>query len=283
MHYLYKTKCSRLLCVFLFVLAWAGCESKEVSSSGSAKTFNFYSIQDDIELGEQVEKQQLKELDKKGITYDTEAKKGERNRLDAIMKKIIAASDMPNLPYALHYVEAPIVNAMCIPGGKVFVYEGLSDPKKGLVDGASDAEFAAVLGHEYAHATMRHVTRQVSRYQSFSVLGSIAGGVLGASFGEGAAQLFGRFYSFGAMFYFPKYSRKYETEADLVGARYMAKAGYDPRTAIILWRRAAEKRKAEGKVDATNILASHPASGDRAKRLEQEMPTILPYYKATKP
>lgn len=269
----------RMLLPFSFLLGFVSCEEMH-GSAGSSKTFNLYSVNQDIELGAEVEKRQLDEFRKQKIAYDTPESAETRERLRTILTSIMKVSDMPKLPYSLHYVEAPVVNAMCAPGGKVFVYKGLHDPKKGLLRFESDAEFAAVLGHEYAHATMRHVTRQVSRYQGFSFIGNLAGAVLGARGGEGVARVFGRLYSFGAMFYFPNYGRKYETEADLVGAKYMAKAGYDPRVAATLWQRASEKHKQERKVDETNILASHPASGDRAKRLNQEMPKLLPIYEA---
>ncbi len=280
-----------LCLIFIVSLPPALAKNTEIGKSSAAKSsaqkstskakkqpFNLYSMDQDIQLGEMVEQEQLKELRRKRIRYDSEEKREMRDRLDRIMSRIISVSDMPTLPYSLHYVEAPIVNAMCAPGGKVFVYEGLSDPKKGLVRAESDAEFAAVLGHEYAHATRRHVTRQLTRYQGYSLLGNIAGALIGANMGANASQVFGRFYSLGGMFYFPQYGRKYETEADLVGARYMAKAGYNPQVAVDLWRRASEKRKAKGKSDKTSIFDSHPASGERAKRLQQELPQILPLY-----
>lgn len=251
--------------------------AKKPSVEGS-KGVNLYSISQDIALGEQVEKEQLKQFRRKNVLYDQASDAAIMTRLKSIMDKIVKVSDRPEFGSVLHYVQSPVVNAMCAPGGKIFVYRGLFDADKGLVDLKKDDEIAAVLGHEYAHATLRHVTRQLTRYQGYSVLGNIAFGVIGANVGEGAASVFSRAYSLGGMVYFPHYGRKFETEADLVGARYMAKAGYDPRTAVTLWKRAALKRKEKGKPDATSIFASHPANGERARVLESEMNKILSYY-----
>jgi len=71
----------------------------------------------------------------------------------------------------------------------------------------------------------------------------------------------------------PSYSRKYEYEADAIGLMYMAKAGYDPRVAVELWKKAAQKKK-----DYASIYASHPSSGARAKHLEEILPKAMEFY-----
>jgi predicted Zn-dependent protease len=77
--------------------------------------------------------------------------------------------------------------------------------------------------------------------------------------------------------YFPTYSRGNETEADKIGLIYMAKAGYDPRVAVKLWKRAAKK-----KGNQVSIFASHPPSGARARTLQNMLPEAMNYYMAAR-
>ena len=183
------------------------------------------------------------------------------------MEKVAAKSDLPSLPYEVHIFDKPdVVNAFCMPGGKIGVFSGLFDREKGLVDINDDDQLAAVLSHEIAHATLRHITRRLTTYQGINIFGGLASIGLGEGVGANARVIFEQAFTVGVNLYLPSYSRKHELEADRAGFSYMSKAGYDPQAAINLWKKAAAKGGKNSK--KTDFFASHPSDASRAKALE---------------
>lgn len=239
------------------------------SSLGSYKKnhFNLYSINDDIKLGTQVQQEQIKEFKKKKIPVDPPSQAQLKSRIEKIVSRLAKVSDRPNLPYEVHiYDKKDIVNAFCLPGGKIGIFTGLFDKDKGLVDPNSDDQIAAVLGHEMAHATLRHITRRLGTMQGLGIVGSIASVALGEGVGLDARKFFDQVYAFGVNLYFPSYSRKHEREADRAGFYYLAKAGYKPQAAIAIWEKAASRGGRNA--TKTDFFASHPADGERANTLK---------------
>ncbi len=155
----------------------------------------------------------------------------------------------------------------------MMVYEGLWDSEKGLIQKDNENELAAVLSHEIAHCTARHATKAISRQMTVSLVGAAVSSVIAGAGSQEGSNLFEKIFSEGMNVYVPSYSRKNESEADRLGLFYMAQAGYDPRSAIQVWKRAAQKRG-----DRTSIYASHPASGERARQLEKYLPQALALY-----
>lgn len=255
-------------------LAWVafGCAKDLVSGKS---TLNYYSLAQEPKLGDQVLKAQLTDLGKSDKAVDAKADAKDYALLRQITKKIAAVSHYPDFPYEVHLAEVPVVNAWCAPGGKMMVYTGLWDPKKGLVERGNADELAAVMAHEIAHANARHVTESISKNMTIVMVGSVAQSAIAAGGSSSGANLFGSIFTQGMNLYLPSYSRKNEKEADRLGLMYMAKAGYDPRVAIALWQRAAKSKK-----DKTSIYASHPASGERAKELEKVLPEAMEEYRA---
>ena len=164
------------------------------------------------------------------------------------------------------------VNAFCLPGGKVGVYTGI------IPVAQTNAGLAAVLGHEVAHAILRHGGERAS--QQLALAGLLFGAevtvdsvlkdkdlkpLMLAAIGLGA-QL-------GVVLPF---SREQEAEADTVGLKYMAKAGYDPQQAVELWHRMS----ALGGTPP-EILSDHPDSDKRATALSDEQSDVLPLYDAS--
>src|SRR5262249_6591893 len=138
-------------------------------------------------------------------------------------------------------------------------------------------ELAAVLAHEIAHATARHVTEAMSRRYTIATLGNVDLTAV-ASPGSGSAQdLFSRVTVDGVTLYVPFYSRDNESQADHVGLLYMAKAGSNHKAAVDVWNRPCQKRG-----DAYSIYASHPPSCQRAKDLEKLLPEAQTEYQRTK-
>lgn len=256
----------------LFILA--ACSTTDFVTG--QKTRNMYLVDEDVKLGSEVLQQSIAEMEKSGVPVDRDTR-----RLGVIrdmVRRIGAVSHMPDLPYEVHLFETNIVNAMCAPGGKVMVFSGLYDPKKGLV--ADKNELAAVLGHEIAHATCRHTTESLTRQAPVNTLLLIAGLVAEAKGNDEAAMAIGAAFLFYNGIWVPKYSRIDEAEADRIGLLYMAKAGYDPRAAPRLWRRVHER---EGSDPGLMILfSSHPSNKYRWKELEKHMPeAIMLYAQAT--
>lgn len=257
-------------CFFL-----SGCTKDYVTGKS---TYNMYSVSSDIDLGNYVMKEQMGALQKKGKKTDEAADAREYQRIRKIVKRILPHTHIPNLPYETHLADVDIVNAWCAPGGKIMVYTGLWQPRKGLVQKGNDDELAAVLSHEIAHATARHVTETISRVSTIQIVGSVAAAVISEAGSAQASDTFGRIFSSGVDVYVPFYSRKNESEADAIGLMYMASAGYNPQAAVNLWERAAK----ESKSDKTSIFASHPASGERAAALKKLLPKAMEVYKAAK-
>lgn len=259
----------------LFSLILFACAKDYITGE---KTFNLYGLSTDIKLGQEVMQQSLVDFKKKKVNLDKEADAKAFVLLRTIARRIQQVSHIPDFPYELHLANAPIANAWCAPGGKIMFYTGLWDKKKGLVEAGNRNELAAVMAHEIAHATARHVTESLSRAQTISAAGSVATSVIAGSGSPKGANLFEKVVVSGMNVYLPSYSRKSEAEADAIGIRYMAMAGYDPRAAVKLWERAAKKHG-----DKTSIFASHPSNGERAANLKKLLPNALKIYQAVGP
>lgn len=237
---------------------------------------NYYSLNDDIKLGTDVMAQQLGDLKKNSKPMDNDADAVAFQRIRRIVKSLAAVSHYPGLPFEPHLADVKIVNAWCAPGGKVMVYTGLWDPKEGLVKKGSDDELAAVLGHEIAHATARHVSERLSRISTMAIAGEIAASAIGVG-SQAGGDSFRKIFSDGMSVFIPSYSRTSESEADEIGLFYMAHAGFNPTAAVELWERASKKHG-----NATSIFASHPANGERAKKLRTFLPAAMEIYRRSK-
>ncbi len=236
------------------------------------RTYNIYSMQDDIKLGQSTLQANTQELQRQGVAVDADPFKVAKIR--EMVRRIAAASDLPDLPYSITLYHTNIVNAAAAPGGSMFVFEGLYDPEIGLV--RDDDELAAVIAHEIAHVTCRHVTERLSKLVTAAMVAEIAAAVATHNEEEQWAQIFRGLFAVGTALYIPTYGRKDEYEADRVGLRYLARAGYDPRAAVRIWKRASERK---GEPQSTSIFATHPSSRDRWEALEGMMPEAMEEYR----
>ena len=150
------------------------------------------------------------------------------------------------------------------------VYTGIFPPAK------DEAGLAVVLGHEVAHALARHGAERMSQSQLLQLPA-----VVGAGFGvnPGLLQAYGLGAAFGIILPF---SRSQELEADRIGLRLMAEAGYDPRASLDLWERMEKQAAAKGQGAPPGFMSTHPGYEQRTQQLREWIPEALKFYRASR-
>ena len=196
------------------------------------------------------------------------------NRLKSIANRLIAQTgayrpDARNWAWEVHIIESSEINAYVMPGGKIVFYSGIIEKLK-----LTDAEIAAIMGHEMAHALREHSRERMSRQVATQTAIGLGAAVFGLSSGQ--AQVAGLAGDLGLTL--PN-SRTQETEADLMGLELMARAGYDPNAAVTLWQKMQQN---SGGRSAPQFLSTHPVSATRIANLQAMMPKVLPLYQQAK-
>ena len=186
--------------------------------------------------------------------------------VNAVVRQLPAPWDQQRWDYALF--ENAEANAWALPGGKVGVYTGI------FKVATNQDQLAAVVAHEIGHVIARHhderITRQLGAAGAVQLLGSLAGDY--SQIATQGGSLFAQ-----AGFLLPN-SRAQETEADVVGQELMAKAGFDPRGAVGLWRNMA----AAGGARSPQWLSTHPEPASRLRELESRAQGLLPAMQAAR-
>jgi predicted Zn-dependent protease len=175
---------------------------------------------------------------------------------------LAAVSERPTLPWSFKVIDDGAVNAFALPGGFLYLTRGI------LTHFNSEAELAAVLGHEIGHVTARHSVEQLSRAQ----LGSLVLGV-GSIVSEDVRR-FGGLAQAGLALAFLSYGREDEHQADMLGVRYALRDRYDPREAVAVHEMLGRQTTARGGSGVPNWLSTHPSSADRIQRLQAQVDTI---------
>ena len=187
-------------------------------------------------------------------------------RIQEVGGRIAAVSAHPEWDWQFTLIEDKEPNAFALPGGKVGVNTGLFEVAK------NDAQLAAVIGHEVAHAIARHGAERMSQ----GMLAEYGAAAIGIGTGNAAyAQMAAQAATLGIIL---PYSRTQEAEADHIGLIYMAEAGYDPREAIALW----ENFESFGGERPPEFLSTHPAPGSRIEELRSLLPEVMPIYEANR-
>jgi len=180
-------------------------------------------------------------------------------------KALAANSERPDLPWSFEVVDDPTPNAFALPGGYIFVTRGM------LTYMDSEAELAAVLGHEIAHVTARHSVQQISR-QQIAQLGLVLGMILVPE-----AQQFGDLLGSGLQLLFLKYGRDAERQSDELGFRYALQQGYDVREMDDVFATLQSISAAEGGSPLPVWASTHPDPGERIARAQArvaELPSL---------
>ena len=179
------------------------------------------------------------------------------------------AAEVSKYKWELNLVQDKSVNAFCMPGGKIVVYEGL------LPVTQDESSLAIVVGHEVAHAVAKHSAERLSNELRKQYGSQILGAVLqGAGASTNLQSISSTVFGIGTTLGGAAYSRSQESEADRLGLIFAAMAGYDPNVAVNFWQRMAS---ATG--NNYSILSDHPSDQSRIKNIQGWLPEALQYYK----
>src|SRR5207253_533971 len=165
----------------------------------------------------------------------------------------------PEFRYYFKVVNASDINAFALPGGPMYVNRGMIEAAR------TEGEMAGVMAHELSHVALRHGTAQATKAQKYAIGAGVAG-ILGTIL---AGPTVGQLAQLPIGAYFLKFSREYETEADLLGARIMANAGYDPRDLANVFRTIEARGGGGG-----GFLSDHPSPANRYARINQEAQSL---------
>ena len=200
-------------------------------------------------------------------------------QIQRVGRSIAVVANKPEYQWEFAVIEdEKTVNAFCLPGGKVAVYTGILKHTK------NDAGLATVMGHEIAHALERHGAERMSRsvIDTIAQLGALGAAASGAVGNPAAIQ--GLLGAYGVNVSLP-FNRRQETEADYVGLRLMAKAGYDPREAVPFWERMSgcpkemiDKLCFRSQHSIPEFLSTHPSDVTRIRQIEAWLPEVMQYY-----
>lgn len=199
----------------------------------------------------------------------------DREKIDYIACVANAVVSVLGPPYSdmeweMAIFESDSVNAFAMPGGKIGVMEGI------LKAARNQHQLAAVIGHEIAHVTAEHSNERAARGKVSNVGIQVAAVLLG---GGRSGQTYTAYeaLSQGAAFgILLPFSRNQESEADVIGLKYMAEAGFDPRQAVPLWQNMMN----EAGKEPAEFMSTHPSSEKRIDSLVSQWSTTLPLYNA---
>ena len=256
----------KYLSMAIFTVLVLSCSTNPFTGK---KTLNFHS---NAEIFPTAFAEYDKFLDSHDIVKGTEASQAIQN----VGKRLTKAAEiwfnangyqgyLDDYKWEYNLVADETVNAWCMPGGKIVFYTGI------LPICQNDTGIAVVMGHEIAHALVNHGAQRMSAgalQQYVGLAGNVALGVGGSS--AQTISIFNQAYGIGSQVgVMLPFSRSHETEADAIGLRLMAIAGYDPTEAARLWERMSAK---SGGSQPSEILSTHPSNESRIANLRALAP-----------
>jgi beta-barrel assembly-enhancing protease len=228
-------------------------DPNEIGDRNVSKGLNFYSLDQELALGKQL----AIEIQRQAKIVDDPILSEYINRLG---QNLVRNSDV-TFPVSFQLIESDEINAFTLPGGHVFINSGLVELS------GNEAELASALAHEVGHVAARHATRQASRDRLIN-LGTLPLAVLAGPLAHIGANAMMPLASM-------KFSREFESEADLLGVQYLWKAGYDPNASIDLFEALASTEKRQpGSV--AKLFRAHPLTPDRIEKTQRNIDKLLP-------
>lgn len=209
-------------------------------------------------------------VDKAHFNHTLEEHTALNSRVLRITNRVLPAAEVfrpeaGNWLWMVQVIHSDTMNATCGPGGKILVYSGIVERLQ-----LTDAEIAAILGHEIAHALREHGREAMSKAAPVSLISNLA-------VKNGADQSLVKLANMGvALLMTLPNSRQAESEADMIGLELMARAGYDPHAAISLWR----KMQAADQGMRIEFMSTHPGIDTRITQIQQAIPKVLSLYLA---
>jgi len=253
--------------------ALAGCYRAPVTGR---EQLIFYSEERELALGLEAYRDVLRNFP---LSTDTETNAMVRR----VGERIAAVANKPNYEWEFAVIkEDKIANAFALPGGKVAFFTGI------LKHTQTEAGVATVMGHEVTHAIQRHGVERISRglIEQIVQVGAIAGAASGK---VNPAVLQGVLSAYGVGVSLP-FNRAQESEADYIGLRLMAQAGYDPHEAIGFWERLSGcpsnmigKLCFRSGAGIPEFLSTHPSEETRIRNIERWIPQAMQYYNPPSP
>ncbi|WP_343597345.1 M48 family metallopeptidase [Acinetobacter sp.] len=254
----------KVACIFgvavVATLGLNGCTTIADMAGADSATLNASAAQGFTKMRQ--EAQQKGQLDTSSSTY---------KRINTVMLRMIPYANQMNqtghpFSWQLAVLKSDTMNAYVAPGGKVVFYSGIVNRLN-----LTDAEIAAVMGHEMTHALEEHSKNKVGAEVltnlalgiGKSYVGDVGGGLGGAALDLGSQVGVGL-----------PYSRSLESRADYGGLMLMAKAGYNPQAAITLWTKMSKMDGAGGPV----FLSTHPSNQERIDAMERNLPAAMAIY-----
>ncbi|MBC7834471.1 MAG: M48 family metalloprotease [Phycisphaerales bacterium] len=244
----------KLLLALPLVAVLTACSTNPTTGKSQ---FNALSREDEIQMGNQAAPELIKEMG--GEVPDPDL----RAYVVEVGQRLIphTEADGPQRQWTFTLLNSDVINAFALPGEKVFMSRGLA----AKLD--NEAQLAAVLGHEVGHVMARHINDRVSQQLGAGIAGAVAGIVIGeVTDSDTVRQVAPIGLSIGSQVILLKFSRNQETEADTLGMRYMAKAGYDPIGALGVMQVLARESGPRG---GPEILATHPYPETRIANIQR--------------
>jgi predicted Zn-dependent protease len=258
----FLTTIFRLLSLILVSAVFAGCGAVPLTGR---RQLLLVSDQEVFEAGLTQYKEYVSTAVLSGNKDATSVVKSVGTKMAAAVEQYLRAtgyeSELANFAWEFNLVKDNQVNAFCMPGGKIVVYEGL------LSVAQTEDELAVVLGHEIAHAVAKHSNERVSQQIMVEYGTAIIGAALSnksSAVQTVATSVFGLGAQAGLML---PYSRKHEYEADYMGVVFMELAGYDSSAAIDFWTKMAA-----GGSSTSDFLSTHPSDDKRIAELQRRIP-----------
>ncbi|MGA7800294.1 MAG: M48 family metallopeptidase [Gammaproteobacteria bacterium] len=249
-----------VLLAAVILSALTGC----ASSPTGRRQLEFFSPQEMTRLGDSAYQQVRQQTP---VSHDPAMNRD----VDCVVRAITAVVPPPpggGRWQVTVFKEDKTINAFALPGGKIGVYTGLLKVTR------TPAQLAAVVGHEIGHVEARHPNARMSAEYATQTGLQLLGSLAGASGSAGSQQMLSLLGLGAQVGIILPFTRGQESEADLLGLQYMARAGFDPRQAIALWQNMARA----GGTKPPEFLSTHPSDQNRIRQLEQHMPAALRLY-----